>query len=387
MGRRIGDNLVSSQFAQIGVHQELNQANQKIEELTTEIERLKASGNKSAEEKKVVELHSSLQSQGIQKIALSQIKPNPEQPRQTFSSESLLLLARSLESDGQQQPILLFAHRDKEYFLFDGERRWRAAQLLRWKIIDAVIIPQRDSASLEKPETLRRQALLVNHHRENLNPLDLAEALVKEIATREGISELEIPKLLNALMARLTRRNLVDELTTLVSMTKEKQEEKLQKLASEGVIKEQENQIVRCLLSFQLNPASIKANVFPSLKFSDDLKAAIRNDGLGGHHAKVIQQLNAESLDKSEKEALIIRQQLTKEVIEGKLSVAATRTRVASELAKHTQQEKPLMSTVTQKAIAVITGVKLNEMEKTELEAFEKALKEKLKEIRANFKK
>jgi ParB family chromosome partitioning protein len=62
MGRRIGDNLITSQFAQVGVHQELNQANQQIEELTAEIKRLRASGQKSAEEKKVVELRSSLQS-------------------------------------------------------------------------------------------------------------------------------------------------------------------------------------------------------------------------------------------------------------------------------------------------------------------------------------
>jgi hypothetical protein len=44
------------------------------------------------------------------------------------------------------------------------------------------------------------------------------------------------------------------------------------------------------------------------------------------------------------------------------------------------------MNTVARHAISVVTGVKLDGMEKTELEAFEKALKEKLKEVRANLK-
>jgi ParB family transcriptional regulator, chromosome partitioning protein len=121
------------------------------------------------------------------------------------------------------------------------------------------------------------------------------------------------------------------------------------------------------------------------LRLYDDLKEAIRK-GLGSHQAFALQKLSAKNLAVTEDLALVVRQQITKEVIKEKLSVAATRTRVASELAKHTQQEKPSMSTVAQKAIASVTGVKLNEMEKTELEAFEKALKEKLKEVQANLK-
>lgn len=194
-----------------------------------------------------------------------------------------------------------------------------------------------------------------------------------------------IPKLLNTALKRLIRNRSLEKLTALIEANQEEQESVLALLQQAGELTQEECQVLSVLLSLQLNPHSVNTNIIPSLRLSDDLKEAARK-GLGSHQAFALQKLSAKNLALSENIAFTIRQQVTKEVIEGKLSVAATRTRVACELAKHTQQENPQISTVAQKAIALVTGVKFEGMEKTELEAFEKALKEKLKQVRANLK-
>ncbi|WP_013335103.1 ParB/RepB/Spo0J family partition protein [Gloeothece verrucosa] len=386
MGRRIGDNIISSQFADVSLHQQLNQANQTIEELTAEIERLRGLEDKKAFENKVVELRSSLLPQGIQKIPLSQIEFNPSQSRQTFSQESIRLLACSLLEHGQQQPILVFQKSFNSYLLFEGERRCRAARSIDWATIDGIIIPKKESVCLEKPETLRRYSILINHHRENLNPLDLAEALIKDISETYGIDAQEIPRLLNALMARLTRKKLVDELTNLTFLDKEQQEEKLKQLEAQDIIKESEGIIARFLLSLQLNPASIKANVFPALKFHEDLKIAIRTQGLGGHHAKVLQQISAEKLGLTDQEAQKIRSSIISEVIEQRLSVAATRQRVAQVISSVGESNKSQKQEPGAVMLETLEKIQVNEISPNNLKALETLLKQKLKEIKTILK-
>ena len=386
MSRRVGDNLILNQFAEVSVHQELDRANEQIETLTAEIERLKRSGNKAAEEEKVLELQSSLSTQGILNLPIKYIEPNPAQPRKTFNEESIVLLARSLKQDGQQQPILVFQKNAKQYFLFDGERRWRAAQKIDWETIDAIVVPVRPTQSLDNPESMRRQAMLANHHRENLNPLDLAEALIQEIALTYEIEEDAIPKQLDAAIARLTRRKAIDRLSILTALDKEEQEASLTRLIEEETLKEEERGAIEFLLSMQLNPASVKANIFPALKLFDDLKEAIRERGLGGHQAKILQQLSPKNLGGTARQALKMRQQVTKVVIEKKLSVADTRAKVKEVLSNREDREDNTLSVEARKAIALVEKLKIDKMERADLEALETTLKEKLKQIRASLK-
>jgi ParB family chromosome partitioning protein len=387
MSRRVGDNLILNQFAEVSVHQELDRANEQIETLTAEIERLKRSGNKAAEEEKVLELQNSLSTQGILKLPIESIEPNPAQPRKTFNEESLILLARSLEQDGQQQPILVFEKSAKQYFLFDGERRWRAAQKIDWETIDAIVVPVRQTQSLDNPESMRRQAMLANHHRENLNPLDLAEALIQEIALTYEIEEDAIPKRLDAAIARLTRRKAIDRLSILTALDKKEQEAGLTRLIEEETIVEEERGVIEFLLSMQLNPASVKANIFPALKLFDDLKDAIRSQGLGGHQAKILQQLSPKNLGVTDKQALKMRQQVTQVAIEKKLSVAGTRAKIKEVLSKREDSENAALGVEARNAIALVEKLKFDKMERADLEALETKLKEKLKQIRASLKR
>ena len=129
-------------------------------------------------------LRSQLQSQsGIVSISVGQIEPNPELPRQTFLPESIEFMSRSLAEDGQLQPIIVIMR--ENLVLFDGERRWRSALALGWQNLQAVIIPE--------PISLHRKALLTSLHREDLNPLDKALAIVPELANTADCRQISQP--------------------------------------------------------------------------------------------------------------------------------------------------------------------------------------------------
>ena len=101
--------------------------------------------------------------------------PNRYQPRHTFSDESIEELATTLKEQGLLQPIILRKPADGpegEYEIIAGERRFRAAQSLKWAKIPAIVEDMDD----EKAASL---ALVENLQRENLNPIDEAQAYVQ----------------------------------------------------------------------------------------------------------------------------------------------------------------------------------------------------------------
>ena len=104
----------------------------------------------------------------IQDIELSKIKPNSFQPRHQFSEESIHELASTLDKDGLLQPIVV---REKEgnYEIIAGERRLRAAKQLAWAKIPAIVNNMDDSQAASL-------ALIENLQREDLNPIDEAQA-------------------------------------------------------------------------------------------------------------------------------------------------------------------------------------------------------------------
>lgn len=108
---------------------------------------------------------------GVRKIPVAKIVPNPFQPRQHFSKEALEDLAQSIQSQGVLQPILVRPGRNKDEFeLIAGERRWRASQLAKLTEIPALIKEINDEESIAI-------ALIENLQREDLNPLEEAQAL------------------------------------------------------------------------------------------------------------------------------------------------------------------------------------------------------------------
>lgn len=107
--------------------------------------------------------------EGILRLPLHRIKPNPDQPRKTFSEESLAELAESLKRHGLIQPILVEDSGDGSYRIVAGERRYRAAE--RAGLGEVPVIVREFT-----PEKRLEIALIENVQREDLNPVEEAEA-------------------------------------------------------------------------------------------------------------------------------------------------------------------------------------------------------------------
>ncbi|MBD2526448.1 ParB/RepB/Spo0J family partition protein [Nostoc sp. FACHB-133] len=352
--------------------QQLSEAEEEIQQLRAEIEELRDK-NSGELERQLEELRTQLQSQiGILSIPIEQIEPNIEQPRQTFLPESLESMSRSLTSDGQLQPVILI-QRENHLLIFDGERRWRSAKALGWQTLSAVIIPE--------PTGLHRKALLTSLHREDLNPLDKAEAIARELSTITGLELQDIPRILSTVVRRLNSQKRITSLVDLITADAKKQEKELESLD----LSDSERAILSLLLDLQLNPASIDANIFPMLSLAEDLKLAIRA-GLKGVHAMALQKLSAKNLGLNEQKAQLIREKTTQKVVAEKLSVIATRKLVAEVITSHSQSE--VTNTTREKAVLQVSRrleqlslETLKQANPTELIDLQEVLRKKLVEI------
>ena len=98
-------------------------------------------------------------------IPLSQISPNPKQPRHIFDETAMAELVTSIKSVGILQPPVVRKVAENKYELIMGERRYRAAQIAGFTSIPVIIRQTPDNELL-------REALIENIHRSNLNPLE-----------------------------------------------------------------------------------------------------------------------------------------------------------------------------------------------------------------------
>ena len=105
---------------------------------------------------------------GVVELEIGVIRPNPDQPRKEFDEVRLEELALSIKEHGIVQPILVRKVGDG-YEIVAGERRWRAAQLAGLTKVPALV---REFSDAERMEI----ALIENLQREDLNPMEEAEA-------------------------------------------------------------------------------------------------------------------------------------------------------------------------------------------------------------------
>ena len=105
-----------------------------------------------------------------QEIAIGDIDPNPDQPRRTFSEESIAQLAQSIREQGVLQPILVTPQNGGRYRIVAGERRWRASRAAG---LDKVPVIVRDLDVIQQMEI----ALIENLQREDLNPIEVAQGI------------------------------------------------------------------------------------------------------------------------------------------------------------------------------------------------------------------
>jgi ParB family transcriptional regulator, chromosome partitioning protein len=111
----------------------------------------------------------------LNQIKVDRIQPGKYQPRQVMDPERLQELAQSIKAQGLIQPIIVRAIKGDRYEIIAGERRWRASQLAGLTEIPALIREVGDQAVMA-------MALIENIQREELTPLEEAQALQRLIA-------------------------------------------------------------------------------------------------------------------------------------------------------------------------------------------------------------
>jgi ParB family transcriptional regulator, chromosome partitioning protein len=118
-------------------------------------------------------------------VPVNEIQPNPDQPRKHFDEEKLAELSASIKLHGLLQPIVV-RRVEGRFELVAGERRLRAAQLAEIDRLPALVREMEDPLEI---------ALIENLQREDLSPLEEAEALA-QLIDRHGYSHREVADIL-----------------------------------------------------------------------------------------------------------------------------------------------------------------------------------------------
>lgn len=172
--------------------------------------------------------------QRVWSVPISEIKPNPNQPRKNFSSEELKELAQSIKEHGVLQPLLVAELVDGGYELIAGERRLRASQIAGLSVVPVIV---KELADIQKLEV----SLIENIQREDLNAIEEAFAfkrLIEEFGlTQQQVAEkvgksrpaiansvrlLELPE--KAREALVERKISAGQARALLSLSEEKQQ-------------------------------------------------------------------------------------------------------------------------------------------------------------------
>lgn len=173
---------------------------------------------------------------GIRELKINEIEPNLNQPRKFFNDEKLAQLAESIKQHGIVQPLIV-KKEDNTYKIVAGERRWRAARLAGLNNVPVIV---KELSSKQVMEI----ALIENLQREDLNPIEEAEAYDRLI-TEYGMTQEEISQTVGR--SRPAIANSIRLLTL---------QEKVKKLVINGDISSGH---ARTLLSIDDNELQIKA--------------------------------------------------------------------------------------------------------------------------------
>jgi ParB family chromosome partitioning protein len=155
---------------------------------------------------------------GLLEVPVNAVAPNPKQPRTRFDDDTIDSLAASIREVGILQPVIVRRAGDGRYELIAGERRLRAAKVAGLATIPVVLRDSEDADVL-------REALIENIHREDLNPIEQAEAFrqlleelglkQEELAERVGVSRSHIANTIRLLGLPLeVQQLLADERIT-----------------------------------------------------------------------------------------------------------------------------------------------------------------------------
>lgn len=138
----------------------------------------------------------------LTEIDIDKINPDPEQPRKYFNNESLAELAESIRQKGIIQPITVRENQRGHFVIIAGERRYRAAQLAGLATIPVIVSTDADYLII---------SLIENIHRENLKPIELAEAY-QNLIEKHGYTQTELGKLVGK------SQNTISEILSIIKL-------------------------------------------------------------------------------------------------------------------------------------------------------------------------
>lgn len=199
----------------------------------------------------------------IKDIDIDKIKPNPFQPRDRFTEETLEELANSIAQKGVLQPVTVREVQYDNFELVTGERRWRAAKMAGLNTIPAIIRTFEDEEMMEV-------ALIENLQREDLNPIEEAYAYQKmiekfditqkEVAERVSKSRSTVANTLRLLNLPPSVQEIVSRETismgharALLPLETKKQAELAKKIEDEGLSVRKTEELVKKYLNKDKN--------------------------------------------------------------------------------------------------------------------------------------
>ena len=195
----------------------------------------------------------------VLQVRIDELKPNPYQPRRVFDDGKLAELMESIREHGVVQPIVVRKAAVRGYEIIAGERRFRAAHRLGLETIPAIVREISDRQAMEI-------ALIENVQREDLNPIELAEAYARimehfsltqeEMSQRVGQSRSHVANMLRLLTLPADIRSYVSRGTlsmgharALLSLPDASMQRSVaQKVAEDGIsVREVEHLVQRLL--------------------------------------------------------------------------------------------------------------------------------------------
>jgi ParB family transcriptional regulator, chromosome partitioning protein len=206
-----------------------------------------------------------------QKVAPSKIVPSIFQPRRYFDRESLLELQASIQQLGILEPLVVraVAGKSDEYELIGGERRWRCAKELQLTSVPIVIVELSD-------EEAYLAALHDNSHREDLNPIDETEYILKLLGHWLKLEVEGVKSILYRLRNQKASGN--------VSTDGESEDDKSMEIVARVI-----GQVKK-----GLTPISFVETRLPLLKLPEEILAAIRTGEIEYTKAKSIAKVEDE---------------------------------------------------------------------------------------------
>lgn len=224
--------------------------------------------------------HGRVEGTKASEVNISEIRPNPYQPRKHFDEESLKELSESIKEHGIFTPILLRKSL-QGYEIIAGERRWRASKKANLKTIPAMIVEFTDEQMMEV-------SILENIQRENLNPMEEAmayhslqerlEYTQEKVADRLGKSRTHVTNMMRLLKLPQgvqdlisTKKLTVGQARPLISLEEEEAIELAKQIVKEGLSAREVEQLVRNQGNQQVKKKQLVKKKDPNLTYVENL--------------------------------------------------------------------------------------------------------------------